>query len=89
MNPRQRFRSNPDFLRQWPGIVDQHITHEALYAAFNEMVVRQAKPSDTTEAAANDYRKQGVLEYISILTQLADPEPKPAKKAGDNLDHRV
>lgn len=87
-SPKQRF-CKTTYAKTWTDVVDSPQFKAAADAAILQHGVRLGSPKDMAEAAANEFRRQGARDFLSILCGLAivdEPEPKPKARG---VDHSV
>ena len=87
-SPKQRFNKTAH-AKTWTEVVDSLQFKSAADSAMLQHGVRLGTPRDMAEAAANEFRRQGARDFLSILCGLAivdEPEPKLRTK---NVDHGV
>lgn len=87
-SPKQRFNKTTH-AKTWNEVVDSPQFKAASDMATLQHGIRLGTPKDMAEAAANEFRRQGARDFLSILSGLAildEPEPKPQQRG---VDHTV
>lgn len=87
MTAKERFQQSP-MAKKFNDTIDGQMMTMAFDMAMLEFQSRFSKPPDMATAAANEWRRQGAQEFLSILLHLNEKKPEPAK-TNSGLDYRV
>ena len=89
INPREQFRSNPDYMKAWPNVVDSRVFQEAVLAAYADFNLKGATAQDMSSSAAMNWQNEGVKRFLHTLLSLADPEGTRRQPQAQNLNHNA
>jgi hypothetical protein len=85
MTHRERFQKSP-FAKNWTDLADSDQFQAAADCAMLEFQESFKPASDMGTSAANEWMRQGAVEYLRRLRSIAlVTEPKKAKTDPDNL----
>jgi len=89
MTARERFYSNKAFVDGYTDLIESDRMQYAMDAAMLEFHDRLKAPTDEKDAAANEWRRQGVILFRAILEGLCVKGKAPTPVRQGNLDHRA
>lgn len=87
-SPKQRFQKTTH-AKVWLDAVDSPTFHAASDAALLQYGVQLGSPDEITDAAANEFKRQGAREFLHLLANLSVVGESTAKKKARTVDHSV